>query len=359
MTIIALGHTPDDFTGWGGTGSPVYTSLQGTWTGSAQTGTIYLVAGLPVNSSGREYGCLWLPFTQSVNTFSVRFTMSSSGAPQARGTGEPVVIHSAAMNAWLVLTTDYSLYATNYWPYYWYLTTDLADSSKYVKISPYLFNGHDTTTRTLVVDVENAGTTSARIRFYLDTTSPGGTLIGSWSGDLSDYGPFDAVSFHAPTKLNSDYLHVSSVAVSTSTLRASTMYTYMYNSDAGTYTEWSGSNAYFSTVPINYGTYGNGYYATAVGQRLTFGAEATEVSVPTGFQIYDVALTAALKGGYGTATSVAPLIVSSTDTHTGDTTTTVPDGETVTWHYASDPVTGGKWSLANLTGYEFGLIRIA
>ena len=360
MTILAVGYTPNDFTGWGGEGSPVYTEVDGSWTGTTGAGNIKLTHTLAINTSGVGHGCAWLPFTQSLNTFSVFFDIDMYGAgDDVRGSAEPVIIHTAAMDGWIVLKHDSTLSSTDYWPMYWYLTSDLLDTTKYIKISPYMFNGYLETWRFYCLEIENAGTTDGVIRFYQDTSTYVGTLIGTWTGDLTDYKDFDAISFHAPTPYTQDHMNIGNVVVSDSRLRAAWCAHYIYNSDAGTYSEWLGSASYFTTVPSVYSSYGSGYYASTVGARLTFGVENTEIPNKIGFQIYEVRTVANMRGGYDTTTSVAPYLYNAADeTHViGNAVDMDPDGKTITFSYPVNPVTGLTWTLADLEQYEFGLIR--
>lgn len=361
MTILAVGYTPNDYTGWGGVGSPVYSSVNGTWTAGNSSAFVQLQYGLTVAHG--QVGCLWLPFAKSVNTFSITADIAFYGG----GTGYcPVIIHTAAMNAWLVLSYDVATSVGQNWPFYWYLAPNLSDVSTWTKISPFFVNGYSGTQFLYCVEVEGAGTANGVIRFYNDSNVYVGTLIGTWTGDLTNYKDFNAVSFHAPSITSSydshfEVTNLYGCVVSDKRLRGAWMLHYMYDSDAGTYSEWAGSAAYFATVPSVYSSYGSGYYASTVGARLTFGVENSEIPNKTGFQIYEVRTVANIRGGYDSPTAVAPYLYDTVGKTgvTGDAVTMNPDGQSVTYSYPVNPVSGVTWTSADLKQYEFGLIRTA
>lgn len=363
MTVLAYGSMPNDFTGWGGTGSPSYTqsitvsNTAGYWLFTRMMGS------LAIGSNGFGRGCLWLPWSESANTFSVLTKQGFQGSSTGSTTDTAaVVIHNKTMTAWIVLRIGFS--TINNTTFAWYLTTDLTDSAKYTNISNGVFtttSGASTTVS--VIDVQGAGTVNGKINFYADITEgyPPGTVAGtSWSGDLTDYADFNAVSFHAPGSTSSTLVNVVCAQVSTESLRGCRI-TEVAEATAGTYAEWTGTLSQSATSPVNYSAYGSGLYAYAVGNRKTFAA-SDETSMPTsGYELRSVQLSATLTGGMRTTTQVSAYVYNPTakTSATGSTTYTCSsDGGIMKQVWETDPITGTYWTRADFAAYEFGVIRV-
>ena len=365
MAIIAYGSTPDDFTGWGGTGSPSYTSVNVVTTTAGYWLFTRFIGSLAVGTNGFGRGCAWLPFKTSTNSF----TMALKGGLQGYGIGSTtdtavVVIHNKTMTAWFVLR--FGFVSGNNSSMAWYMTTDLTDSTKYVNLSGVAISSTQNASDTMtLIEVSGAGTTAGKINFYADVTEgyPAGTLTKTWTGDLTDYKDFSAVSIHAPGPTSASLFNLVSVAVSTTPLRGCRITEVAGGTTTSptTYAEWVGSLSQWVTAPVNYASYGTGLYAYAVGNRKTFVA-GDETSIPArGYEIRNVSIRAALVGGMNTTTQVSAYAHDPTtgNSATGTTVYDCVDSGGILWQsWDTDPITGLSWTDTNFARYEFGVVRV-
>lgn len=360
MSIVACALVPDDYTGWGGQGSPVYDSV--TLDKSTQWGKIYLTSASALNSDGFGYGCLGLPFNKSLNDFSFTVVYWYNGSDTgSTTTTAPIVVHNASGTSWLVIRFIFAATGQSSTTMALYTTTDLQDSTKYTNISGPVTVSNATASNYLTVDVSGAGTANGTITVYRDAVeaNPAGTKVGlgTVSVDLTDYADFNAISFHGPSANNSTAFQVKAAFVSDISLRACTV-TYWFPSAIGTYSEWAGSLSTNWAIPANYSAYGTGLYASATGQRVTF-SNYSLLTLAAGYQLRGVMLATSARGGTNSPTGVAPYVYNPTakTSATGTAVSMRPSGGGSKWIYDNDLLTGSAWSLANFNLYEFGLIR--
>lgn len=368
MVTLALGIGADEFYGWGGVGPSVNLGVvngpgHGVWTHSNIN-----MAVTTLNASGFGRGCLWLPFTKQADTLSILINMewSSTAAFTPDASTLSLVLmglygdgNSAIVIAANGVANTYDVF----------LATDYTDWDTYtalgIAISPVNVWSYACLT------ITGGGTPNGSIDFSWGPSTPQYESVinaeTSWTGDLTGFKNFSAISFHNPFTGTSPYLF-GGVAVDTVSLKGGGVWTYIPNT-IGTLNEWvnTGWTTAFAEFPTVAATYTNGLYGTAASQRVTFkAAGALSTAMPAGYGVLAVAVHAVtITPDSQTDATVVPITYDPTDatvTQLGDPLPVPARGseiQVLRWYLENDKNTGTMWDIANIARYQFGLERVS
>lgn len=359
--VYFCGYKPEHFTGWGGTGSPVYTTVVASDASEAnKLGYLDLYTGSP-GTYPNPTKCLWGTFLDSTgaptstNSVWITVQMSVTGGynswnvRDAEDTGA-VVCHAGSNYA--ILITPGTAASSN---------LKLWDGTA-SKLGPTLgslnFSVQGAATR-FYINVTGGGTTTGNIAVY----NSSGVLTCSYSADLSNYKDFWAVSFSEAYGYDDGTYDTSNLyyAYVTNYDPRQSYLIYDTGTAAATKKDWSGNNSTFNTYPLNYLTTADGYYTTTVGDEVTFAASNTTVSVPAGFEVRTVFTSDAMVCGANDTGVAVEGIVYDTTTATELTTSTAftlsPTGSNFFQTLYNDPITGKPWTTDGFNNYEFGVKR--
>ena len=344
----------EGFRGYGGTGTPDYTSV--TPSDSSEdysNGYITLSATAQTNAWG--YNALWAPFrnsdgtTPSLNSFwagaEMTLVCSSTYTEAQLQQYAPWVIRSSTAGAYIFLRPVVSTKNA----FRLLIGTDLTDTSKQIDTG-IRFTPNGTSLNRYAIRIDGGGTTSGTIILFVD-----GTRAGSWTGDLTNYHSFDSMSFHKTTP--ADALNLYYALATNYSIRRSYVKKRLATAQ-GSLTDWTGDTTTFSTYPVNYNATG-GLYAREAGEKTTL-TLAADPADKTGYSIAGVTLTAALvTDDDSTVASVAGIVNDTTDSTvtTLDAQSINADGQGYIWNMPVNPKDGSAWTSAALANVEFGLDR--
>ena len=371
--VYFCGYKPEHFTGKGGTGSPSYTSVSASSTTAHEPNGLGSI--LLSDTAGTAYpnnaACLWGTFSNSDGTqanlsefwvtaemISGVITAALGGLSFASPTGA-IALHAASDYAILV-----SLAGGGHAPsseiYLYDGSTSTATALGAIPtIATITSGGSGDGSVLFYIKISGAGTANGLISFYTST----GTLIISFTADLTKYTGFYAISFaggalKSSTGISSTYLYYCYV---TNYDPRQSYLIYTAGTAAATKDDWQGNNSTFNTYPIDYLATSSGYYTTSVGDEITFGGTNTSVTVPTGYEVRTVFTSDAMVCGTSdTGVTVEGLIyddTTSTDLTTGTSFTLSPTGSNFFQTLYTDPVTGKPWTASAFNSYEFGVKR--
>lgn len=350
MKIYALGTTPDQFTGWGGAGSPIYgdraatnTSLGSLQSTSLNTST---ASGEP---NGWGYGCLWLPFTQTVTDFWFSswgsFNGQAAATEAALANYSCVVFHFSNGNYMFMRASTTVNYAQRL-----ILSPSLTDSTQFVDLGIPYTAALSTVTK-LNFYITGCGTTSGTIAWYNDATP-----IGKWTGDLTNYPSVTAVSFHRDSTSNSAYLTIAYGLASDVCTIGHTLNYEVISGTQGTRADWAGDTTSFTEYPVDYTTT-DGLYAVKQSDTCTFKPTKTySLPTTTGAQLGTVVLQGSMVSDVTDAT-IAPFVLDGTTSGVGTSTTLSTAGKSYSFNLSTNPATGAAWTMADINAAELGFVR--
>lgn len=356
--VYFCGYLPDHFTEWNGVGSPTYTAVvkPSAWSGWNTPWEITLTSTLATLSNGL-YGCLWGNFVDptsgasiTLNTFwtsVVAWINSAANETAAALTNYcPVVYHCAA--GFLLIKQAPGVSNT----LKLYLTPSITDSTQYIDLG-LSFNPSTTTPNILTLNVNGAGTTTGSISFYNNNI-----LIGTWSGDLTSYSDFGAVSFHRLYGSSTTNYMAFFYCLTTNFSLLNNYLDVQTISGIGTDTDWGTNTTSFATMPTNYADFSDGLYGDTVGDKMTLTYASTPAAV--GYEPKAVCISHGIVTGtaggdievQGMVKNPTTGVETTLGTHSVSTT-----GAQDTFSMTVNPATGEKWTLAEVNSTEFGLIR--
>lgn len=282
----------EDFTGWGGAGLPTWTSLNMADTGQAnKLDTIRMSQGTAIDNGLR--GCLWGNFTDPdsgetalLNDFWFTFEYRSSQrdanvwndghigdgwgwgvvdmSDATKYTYTAFVLHSATDKQMLMLRPKWG---TNV--HAMCITDSIGDISRDIDLGMPTF-APDGAIHRHSIQIKGGGTPNGQINWYMD-----GNLFGTYSGDLSTFRNFSAISFHGDIGTGrggyrgwinhyGDFTYV--FVTNYKSIRAYLDYRIGSGVQAGG--DWQGDPSDFKTYPAQLNTL-NGIYATKDNQAVT------------------------------------------------------------------------------------------
>lgn len=372
MSILGIGLSPEDFTGWDDVSSPIYTGVDHSSPCNTQWGRPHiLLTTSTVDPISKTYSCMKLPFSEAVNAFSVNmnryFGTRSAFTGGISPTGARVfsVIHAKDGHRVVCAPTG----ATNTFDIY--LVPDFYTWSTWVPLGmTFVVSGQFTN---FTILIKGGGTASGEIELTYGVGSDGymeSPTTLSWTGDLTDYHDFVAVSCHDPFS-SADGADLLSVVAATEDLTGAYVCVYIPQT-AGTISGWyNGSyTAAAGSIPAVVATYTNGLYALAPNTQQTFvpsaayqsGSSSSTKLLYNYTVAYVVAKVAAFIQDDTTGSTLQPIVYDPTTkvaTPMGD----APQAPTVAlnqmvWISSKDPSTDRAWSDIDLLRYELGYERV-
>lgn len=352
-TVYFCGYRLEHFAGLAGIGSPVYTTATASDTNEANSlGYVTIYATSPNADWG--YGCLWgnfispsgvsIPTNNFWVTFETNIACTTAYTETQLQQFSPVVIRGQSGTAFLHIRPTPN--ATN--SFRLLLSPSLTDPTGFIDLGiPCSITAG---INKFSIQVSGAGTTNGVITWYSN-----GSLIGTWTGDMTNYANFNAISFHNSSPSTGQYFYYCYVT------DYETRHSYLNYATAnaqGSDVDWTGNLTPFSTYPVNYGVLG-GMYATGVGQKATYKFNKTFTDQSGYIPSAVVISSAVVTDSASTIASVAGVVkdpVAGTDAETLSQTPNA-NGNGITWYLTQDPLLTADWALANVNGYEFGLER--
>ena len=356
MKIYACGAQPDHYTGWGGVGSPIYSNV---YTASGRfnhnLSDIDMWVSTPSGEpNGWGYGCLWMSFTNpsdhtpiSLTDFWVAtagfYSANTTQALSSTGNLASMVLHTAD-GKYLMWKSGCPSANTGCLV----LSPSLSDTDAYIDLGIRLSASG---VSILNIHVSGCGTANGIIEVYTNTAK-----VGSWSGDLTEYSSFSAVSLHRDTDTSATYLSVAYLFVTDVSTYGHDFNYETVSGTQGTRTDWVGNTASFSAYPVDY-TSTNGLYAVAQSDTCTFKPTKT-YSLPTtvGAQLGTVLLQGSLVSDI-TDAAVAPYVLDGATSGAGTSVTLSTTGKNYSFNLTTNPATGTAWTMADINAVELGFVR--
>lgn len=373
MGLLGMGMGPEDFTGWDDVSSPVYTGMWATtiWKTIWGRTAIELTTSI-VDPISKTFSCIKLPFTESVNTFSTQmnrfFGTRSAFTGGINPAGARVLsVWHADNNCKLVCAPNGTVNTFDM-----YLTTDFYTWSEWVPLNiPFTISSE---WANFTVRVTGGGTNTGTVTINYGDGSGGYMENGktvSWSGDLTEYANFNAVSCHDPFS-SSDGAYVTNVAAATEDLSGAFIGCFIPQT-AGTISGWynSGYTTAAGSTPSVVATYSNALYGLTPNTAQTFiaasgfqtsGSTTTTVLSSTYIVKYVIATATAFVPDPTTEASMQPIVYNPTTATTTalNATAKTPTADTTVlrWVSTDNPETTTRWSSADLLRYQFGFERV-
>lgn len=360
MKIYACGSRPDHFTGWGGTGNPVYESYAASDANQVNgLGNIALNTGASSGEpNGWGYGCLWLDFKDSSGnkTALSDFWVGMNGYFLTSVYGP--ITNFAQYSGW-VLHSSSGTYlmskcaSTTAYGYELYLSPSLSDTTQYIDIGISIPRSSGTGLHILDIHVSGAGTSDGLIEAYRD-----GVLMGSWSGDMTDYADFNALSFHRDNSSGSTCLSVTYGFVTDTCTVGHNFNTESIAKAPDLRADWTGDVTTFTTYPPDY-TSAGGLYATSYNVAVSFAPVKTYAAPAVGSYVGAVVMQGSLVSDEAIA-QVSAFAISSDglSTATGAPVTINQTGKNVTYTLTTNPISGSVWNITDVNSVEFGFARL-
>lgn len=351
MKIYALGTLPEHYTGWGGIGAPALGTLTPSNSTFNNGPTISMNTSVASGEPGGwGWGCGWLPFTAQVTDvwFSTwgYFNVQSGGTESQVVNISPLVFHFSNGN-YLFMRVGSSNNSQRL-----ILSPSLTDSTKFIDLAITYHAASYAAVSKLNFHISGCGTTSGKISWYNDTV-----LLGTWTGDLTDYPAVVAASFHRDVvDLGSVYMTFAYGLASDYCLLGHTLSSEIISGTAASRKDWVGDVTSFTQHNTNYTTT-DGLYATHQGDTVSFAPTKT-YSIPStvGAQIGTVVLQGGLVSDVADAT-VAAFVMDGASTASGISKTLTTSGNNLIYDMPVNPITNAAWVIGDVNAAEIGFTR--